>query len=46
VLVMMAADPVTSESFRAGAVQVVIAVAMGVMLLGFLEMRKQIRRVV
>jgi Flp pilus assembly protein TadB len=46
VLVMMASDPATSESFRTGAVQVVIAVAMGVMLLGFLQMRKEIRRVV
>jgi Flp pilus assembly protein TadB len=46
VLVMMASDPATSESFRTGAVQVVIAVAMGIMLLGFLQMRKEIRRVV
>jgi Flp pilus assembly protein TadB len=46
VLVMMASDPATAESFRAGTVQVVIAVAMGVMLVGFLQMRKEIRRVV
>jgi Flp pilus assembly protein TadB len=46
VLVMMAADPATAESFRTGTVQVVIAIAMGVMLLGFLQMRKEIRRVV
>jgi Flp pilus assembly protein TadB len=46
VLVMMASDPATAESFRTGTVQFVIAVAMGVMLLGFLQMRKEIRRVV
>jgi Flp pilus assembly protein TadB len=46
VLVMMASDPATAESFRTGTVQIVIAVAMGVMLLGFLQMRKEIRRVV
>lgn len=46
VLAMMAADPATAESFRTGTVQVVIAIAMGVMLLGFLQMRKEIRRVV
>ncbi|MBM3151911.1 MAG: hypothetical protein FJZ96_06880 [Chloroflexi bacterium] len=46
VLVMMAADPATSASFRTGAVQAVIAIAMGAMLLGFLQMRKEIRRVV
>jgi len=46
VLVMMASDPATAESFRTGTVQIVIAIAMGVMLLGFLQMRKQIRRVV
>jgi Flp pilus assembly protein TadB len=46
VLVMMAGDPATAESFRTGTVQVVIAIAMGVMLLGFLQMRKEIRRVV
>jgi Flp pilus assembly protein TadB len=46
VLVMMAADPATSESFRTGAVQITIAIAMTVMLMGFLQMRKEIRRVV
>ena len=46
VLVMMAADPATAESFRTGTVQIVIAIAMSVMLLGFLQMRKEIRRVV
>jgi Flp pilus assembly protein TadB len=46
VLFMMASDPATAESFRTGTVQIVIAVAMGVMLLGFLQMRKEIRRVV
>ncbi len=46
VLLMMATDPATAESFHTGMVQAVIAVAMGVMLLGFLQMRKQIRRVV
>jgi Flp pilus assembly protein TadB len=46
VLVMMASDPATAESFRTGTVQFVIAIAMGVMLLGFLQMRKEIRRVV
>ena len=46
VLVMMASDPATAESFRTGTVQIVIAIAMGVMLLGFLQMRKEIRRVV
>jgi Flp pilus assembly protein TadB len=46
VLAMMATDPATAESFRTGTVQVVIAIAMGVMLLGFLQMRKEIRRVV
>ncbi len=46
VLVMMARDPATAESFRAPLVQVVIAVTMGVMLLGFLTMRREIRRVV
>jgi Flp pilus assembly protein TadB len=46
VLVMMASDPATAESFRTGTVQIVIAIAMGVMLLSFLQMRKEIRRVV
>ena len=46
VLVMMASDPATAESFRTGAVQIVIAISMSVMLLGFLQMRKEIRRVV
>jgi tight adherence protein B len=46
VLVFMAGDPATAESFRTPAVQVVIAAAMGVMLLGFLSMRREIRRVV
>jgi Flp pilus assembly protein TadB len=46
VLIMMASDPATAESFRTGTVQLVIAIAMGVMLLGFLQMRKEIRRVV
>lgn len=46
VLVMMAADPATAESFRTVTVQGTIAIAMGVMLLGFLQMRKEIRRVV
>ncbi len=46
VLVMMARDPATAESFRTPLVQVVIAVTMGVMLLGFLTMRREIRRVV
>ena len=46
VLVMMASDPATTESFRTGTVQIVIAIAMGVMLLGFLQMCKDIRRVV
>ena len=46
VLVMMASDPATAESFQTGTVQIVIAIAMGVMLLGFLQMRKEIRRVV
>lgn len=46
VLVMMASDPATAGSFHTGAVQMVIAIAMGVMLLGFLQMRKEIRRVV
>jgi hypothetical protein len=46
VLVMMAADPATSESFRTGAVQITIAISMTVMLMGFLQMRKEIRRVV
>ena len=46
VLIMMASDSATASSFRTGAVQVVIAIAMGVMLLGFLQMRKEIRRVV
>ena len=46
VLVMMASDPATAESFRTGTVQIVIAIAMDVMLLGFLQMRKEIRRVV
>jgi Flp pilus assembly protein TadB len=46
VLAMMASDPATAESFRTGTVQIVIALAMGVMLLGFLQMRKDIRRVV
>jgi hypothetical protein len=43
---MMARDPATAESFRTPAVQVVIAVTMGVMLMGFLMMRREIRRVV
>jgi len=46
VLFMMASDSATAESFRTGTVQIVIALAMGVMLLGFLQMRKEIRRVV
>jgi len=46
VLVMMARDPATAESFRTPLVQVVIAVTMGVMLLGFLTMHREIRRVV
>jgi tight adherence protein B len=46
VLVMMARDPATAESFRTPLVQAVIAVTMGVMLLGFLTMRREIRRVV
>jgi len=35
VLVMMASDPATAESFPHRTVQIVIAIAMGVMLLGF-----------
>jgi len=46
VLAMMASDPATAESFRTGTVQIVIAFTMGVMLLGFLQMRAQIRKVV
>ena len=46
VLVMMASDPATAESFRTGTVQIVIAIAMGAMLAGFLQMRREIRRVV
>ena len=46
VLVMMAAASATAQSFRTGAVQIVIAISMSVMLLGFLQMRKEIRRVV
>ena len=46
VLVMMASDPATAESFRTGTVQAVIAIAMAVMPVGFLQMRKEIRRVV
>ncbi|MFA5872723.1 MAG: hypothetical protein WC832_02040 [Anaerolineales bacterium] len=46
VLVMMAAYPATAESFRTGTVQIVIAISMSVMLLGFLQMCKEIRRVV
>ncbi len=46
VLVMMASDPATAESFQTGTVQIVIAISMGVMLLGFLQMRSEIRRVV
>ena len=46
VLFMMASDPATAESFRTGTVQIVIVLAMGIMLLGFLQMRKEIRRVV
>jgi len=38
--------PATSESFRTGAVQITIAISMTVMLMGFLQMRKEIRRVV
>lgn len=46
VLVMMASDPATAQSFQTGTVQIVIAMAMGLMLLGFLQMRSEIRRVV
>ncbi len=46
VLVIMAGDPATAESFLTPAVQIVVAVTMGVMLLGFLSMRREIRRVV
>ncbi|MBM3126284.1 MAG: hypothetical protein FJZ87_14650, partial [Chloroflexi bacterium] len=46
VLVMMAGDPATAEAFLAPAVQIVVAGTMGVMLLGFLSMRREIRRVV
>ena len=46
VMVMMSQDPATAESFRAIPVQIVIAVAMGVMLTGYLMMRREIRRVV
>jgi Flp pilus assembly protein TadB len=46
VLAMMAGDPATAESFHTLPVQIVTAVAMGVMLLGYLQMRRDIRRVV
>jgi Flp pilus assembly protein TadB len=46
VLVMMSQDPATAESFRSVPVQIAIAIAMGVMLVGFLMMRREIRRVV
>ncbi|MBL8080487.1 MAG: hypothetical protein JNM55_21125 [Anaerolineales bacterium] len=46
VLIVMAGDPATAESFLTFAVQIVVALTMGVMLLGFLMMRREIRRVV
>ncbi len=46
VLVVMAGDPATAESFLTPAVQIVVAGTMGIMLLGFLSMRSEIRRVV
>lgn len=46
VLALMSQDPATAESFRDLLVQVVIVVAMGLMLTGYLMMRSEIRRVV
>jgi tight adherence protein B len=46
VLIIMAGDPATAESFLTPVVQIVVALTMGVMLLGFLMMRREIRRVV
>jgi Flp pilus assembly protein TadB len=46
VLVIMAGDPATAESFLSLAVQIVVSLTMGVMLFGFLSMRREIRRVV
>jgi tight adherence protein B len=46
VLIVMAGDPATAESFLTPAVQIVVALTMGVMLFGFLMMRREIRRVI